>query len=351
MKKHLYLAIALLLSASSYATVYTVNNQSGSDADFTAVGNAIASAMAGDTLYIQPSPTSYGDITLNKRLVLMGAGHNPTFSQYNTTFGTLTFGGNSGSSIVKGIQISVLNNSSNVVCNNVVISGCRLRFGGSSPLLFTTGTLNNWTFEGCIIENFTGQPTSMAYLGSNLVVRNSFLYTIAAAYSVTDAPTGAHFDHNFFMAYGASSYYATVSGTNILLTNNIISTTASANYGASYYCTSCEFYNNMLATLGGAFPDNLNSSNIIVGSLGMVNFYQSSAGYFYDYNFQLTPESIGNNAANDGTDIGVYGGIFNFSPIGADSGTPQIVDFTLGSSTAPQGGTITIHLNANGTGQ
>jgi hypothetical protein len=351
MKKHLYLAIALLISASSYATVYTVNNQSGSDADFTAVSTAIASAMTGDTLYIQPSPNNYGDVNLNKRLVLMGAGHNPTFSQYNTSFGTLTFAANSGASIVKGIQIMILTNSSNVVCNNVVISGCRVSYGGSTPLSFTSGTLNNWTFEGCIIENFSGQPTSMAYLGSNLVVRNSFLYTSGASYSVTDAPAGTHFDHNFFMAYGASAYYATVTGNNILLTNNIISTTASSNYGASYYCPTCEFYNNLLSSFGGAFPDSFNSTNLIVGALGMVNFYQSSAGYTYNYNFQLTPESLGNNAANDGTDIGVYGGIFNFSPIGADSGTPQIVDFTLGSSTAPQGGTITIHLNANGTGQ
>lgn len=351
MKKLIYLALAMLASTSAFATVYTVNNQSGSDADYTNVPSALSASTAGDTIYVQPSPTNYGDVVITKRVVLMGAGHNPTNSQYNSSFGTISMATNSGGTILKGLNILVLTSSQNVICNNVVVSGCFISYSQGSPLSFNSSTLNNWTFEGNIIQSFNNQPISMLYLGSNLVVRNNFIFSFGAGYNVIDAPSGAHFDHNFFVHTGASSYFASVTGSNILLTNNAITTYASSNYGPIYYCSNCEAYNNLLINSAGSFPNDLNTTNIIVGSSGMEYYYPSNAGYRYDYNLNLTAESLGNNAANDGTDMGIYGGIFNFSPIGADSGTPQILDFTLGSSTAPQGGTITIHLNANGSGQ
>ena len=92
--------------------------------------------------------------------------------------------------------------------------------------------------------------------------------------------------------------------------------------------------------------DNINDVNP-----DFANYVGVSGGYSYANDFHLDAGSVGENAATDGSDIGLYGGIFPFSAIGADNGTPQIVDFTIATSTAPSGGTITIHLNANGSGQ
>jgi hypothetical protein len=76
-----------------------------------------------------------------------------------------------------------------------------------------------------------------------------------------------------------------------------------------------------------------------------------SYAFGYSKDFHLQNSSSGNDAATDGTDIGIYGGIFNFSMNGFDAGTPRVEDFTLTSPSAPAGGTITIHLKAHGSGQ
>jgi hypothetical protein len=59
------------------AKVWRVNNNPGVSADFISLTAAIThvSVAAGDTVYIEPSATGYASATLNKRLVLIGAGY------------------------------------------------------------------------------------------------------------------------------------------------------------------------------------------------------------------------------------------------------------------------------------
>ncbi len=352
MKKFVLVVFACALSFVSQATIRTVNNVSGLDADYTTMNDALAASIDGDTIYVQPSPNNYGGITLNKRLVIMGAGHNPLFSLYDSYITQISFGSGSGSSVLKGLSIQVITSATGVTCNNVLISGCKLNSPNNSPLQFNDGVMNGWIFEGCTIQSGSNFPIELNNLDANLIIRNCYAMSTGAYNVFNSVPNGTHIDHCILLTTGASVYSGVSIGQNVLHTNNIISTSSvNNNFGVDYSCSSCTFNNNLLWNAAAAFPTPaLGTGNIVNVDPLFANFGYSTT-YSYNWDFHVADNSQANNAATDGSDIGIYGGIFNFNHNGIDGGSPHIVDFSLESSSAPQGGTITIHLNANGSGQ
>ncbi|MFM9986588.1 MAG: hypothetical protein ACKVOK_15210 [Flavobacteriales bacterium] len=341
----------LCLYGTVDANVYTVNNQVGFDADFDELNQAITSATAGDTLYVEPSSISYGAITLNKLLYIIGPGHNPDFSPYNASLSSLTFTTNSSSSVVKGLSLGVINNPSSTVINDVVVSGCYIF--AQNPFGFSSNgtTLNNWIFEGNVFLS-QSNGISLNGLGANIIFRNNYLQIYAGSNIMVNVPSGTVFDHNLFVASDNTGFSSVISSgySNIVITNNIVLVATTASSPVEAGCGACLWENNL--TYGVTIPlSALPGSNINDVNPDFANYIGVNGGYNYANDFHLDAGSVGENAATDGSDIGLYGGIFPFSSIGADSGTPQIVDFTIATSTAPSGGTITIHLNANGSGQ
>ncbi len=77
MKKSLLITLFTLAFLSAFATIWHVNNNTGIVADFSNLATAAASAQVapGDTLYVYGSAVSYGIVTLDKRLTLIGPGY------------------------------------------------------------------------------------------------------------------------------------------------------------------------------------------------------------------------------------------------------------------------------------
>jgi len=80
MKKRVnyYLIFSLLFVLSNeslMAKIWRVNNAPGINADFNNLQTAHNSANAGDTLYVEGTPFSYGGLTCTKRLFLFGPGY------------------------------------------------------------------------------------------------------------------------------------------------------------------------------------------------------------------------------------------------------------------------------------
>jgi hypothetical protein len=68
-------AVAMLtLSSNLFAAVFTVNNANPSPGQYTTVAAAVAAASTGDTLMISGTDISYGNMTINKALTLIGPG-------------------------------------------------------------------------------------------------------------------------------------------------------------------------------------------------------------------------------------------------------------------------------------
>ena len=150
MKKILISLFIAATAISAHAIIRTVNNGTVGAGQYTSVQLAVDASAVGDTIYIHGSQTSYGNVTLNKRLVLIGAGHNVTGTQFNfkTTLDYIYLSqGNSTTlptgSIIKGINFSLLNGS-----------------GGSLPV-------NNITLERNYISNIN-------CLGKGWILRNNF---------------------------------------------------------------------------------------------------------------------------------------------------------------------------------
>ena len=78
MKKSILFSVLLVLSVlfTSQAVVRTVSNDGFTPAQFTGLQAAIDASNPGDTLYVHGSPSSYGDLTIGKRLVFVGNGVN-----------------------------------------------------------------------------------------------------------------------------------------------------------------------------------------------------------------------------------------------------------------------------------
>ncbi|OQX80559.1 MAG: hypothetical protein B6D61_01855, partial [Bacteroidetes bacterium 4484_249] len=69
--------LAIVFAMSANATVWRVNNNTQVDADFSNLQTAVndAGVLPYDTLYVEASNTSYGNVDVNKPLIIIGAGY------------------------------------------------------------------------------------------------------------------------------------------------------------------------------------------------------------------------------------------------------------------------------------
>jgi hypothetical protein len=75
--------------------------------------------------------------------------------------------------------------------------------------------------------------------------------------------------------------------------------------------SNCIFNNNLFVqNINFPIGTNLGSNNIVNQNPSSIFINQSGTTYNYEQNYHLQPTCPGKNAGTDGTDIGVYGGMF-----------------------------------------
>ena len=105
-------AIIILIAMSASADVWRVNNRPNVDADFTTLAAAYTGASAGDTIYLEGSPFSYGAGTFYKPLTVIGTGYflneNDSTQAYSepSIISTLKFNVGSQGTVIEGLYIS-----------------------------------------------------------------------------------------------------------------------------------------------------------------------------------------------------------------------------------------------------
>lgn len=284
------------------AGVWRVNNKAGVDADFASITEAhdAAEVLAGDTLYVEASSGSHGDIILTKSLVIIGPGifvtENPeTQADVNTAvIGSLTFSDGSQGSIVKGCKI--LNTTINA--SDIIIQGN-----------YINNTSSSYTYTVRFGENI-----------SNIILRNNYIrqtYTTYTSQAIRGIETGINsiiIQNNFIeITSTTSSRYALrlTSGFSGIIENNVL-------YGSvTIYNT--EFHNN-IQRYGSFYSENTNFTHNIANStqygtangnqesVNMNDVFVGSDGYSTDGQWQLAVGSPAIAAGIDGTDIGMFGG-------------------------------------------
>lgn len=309
MKKNLVLLTAILLTCNiSFAKIWRVNN-TGVPADFTSAQQAHdnASVVNGDTLHFEPSGTSYGDLGLSKRLVIIGNGYflgsvvsgsNPdlqanTAPSYIPTLYIYTGGSNS---VIMGLTFSNVYIANGSAVNNLLFRRNRVL----SQLYFFTGGSSNVQVMQCFIDGAIIQTSSH----TNVLISNC----IITQGTNFDADDNGTFQNNIMHATGAG--YSS-SFTNFTLRNNILVA------GGISSLTNClvEFNFSYSTQFGNASGNqqNIDMSTVFTG-------YPTLGSNSLDGRYVLKAGSPAIGAGYGSVDVGAYGG----TPAYVKSGIPDV---------------------------
>ncbi|PLW99968.1 MAG: hypothetical protein C0594_16320 [Marinilabiliales bacterium] len=321
------LLFQLSIILNLYADTYTVSNVSDSPGEYTEIQTAVDAANPYDTILVSASSSTYAGALIDKPLVLIGEGY---FGDEDATTKVDWFVLKSGNilspsnSKISGFEISGMSGVEiwdfNLPVNNVVLENNKL----AKIKFYGGGVYSNDTIRNCYFENATlyfGLATYTSIAIHNNVLDNSVIG------SLTSADNSEFFiNHNLFMNQTGSyaKVFDQINGS--IIENNIF-------FAANpKLCTDCIFNNNISYlcddnTLPGT--GNTGSNNLESTDPQFVNLdWDSAPAFSYDSDYHLSSGSPGENAATDGTNIGMYGGTHPFN-VGAKPDVPKIISLSI----------------------
>jgi hypothetical protein len=311
---------------------------------FSDLSEAITASNAGDTIYIPGGVINCGNIIINKRLHLIGAGIRPDSSaatKYTLINGSINVSSDADFGSLTGLDITMTGGgiSLNGSVTNYLISRCKfevlnlgLNSASSSINIFReniigiiegNGSQNN-SFHNNIISRYVAGGYTIS--GSFNVFRNNifFLQTPTACYNA---------------GIGWSEYIYSVLGmtdcsfeNNIFLSNN-----------PNFLCNlnDCVFTNNLFCSDLPSCPNCSSSNNIINQEQNSIFVNLTGNQFSFSNNYHLNPTSPGKNAGSDGTDMGIYGGLYPWKD-GSIPSNPHIQFQSIGCTPNSSG-----NLNVN----
>lgn len=310
---------AILLTIQANAKVWRVNNTTGVAADFKEIGTAVNSnlVLAGDTIYLEGSTSSYLGFNLTKKLVIIGSGYLLNGAGSNTGLQALAL-----NSKVSGIYLDSLGSGSTIIgisspmycyssVDDLAITRCEvaIQIYSTSP---------NSKMQRIVINKCIGSINLQAMILEDLQVTNCIL---TGSVDVANAVNGLVRNNVFVSAASIGRSY---------ISNNIfMSTLATSNSIVKYN----------MATGATTLPAGNNNQNGIV--IGNVILNTGSA----DGKYMLKPGSpaiaAGEPINGVTPDIGAFGtgDPYRLSGIPA---IPTIYSFTAPSSIPSSATTLNI---------
>lgn len=324
--------IALLLTTVANAKIWRVNNTTGIAANFTTAQAAHDGAAAGDTLHFEPSITSYGDLTMSKRLVLIGIGvsafnnkNTPNqVSSFEAQIGFLTINSGAANSIIMVTSNGITINSA----SNITIQRC---YVATNPITVNNG--DNLLVRHCFIDVnlIIGSVTTNGSTG--VIINNNILTGISV-----DVNSSANIINNVITTVLSSINNSTIR--NNIFTHSFNDLVASSStiqnniFRSGISTSSINTGNNTISGNQG----NINLSTVLANN-GAYNATTADAGY------QLKSGSPAIGAGTGGEDCGAFGGADPYK-IAVQPPVPAIYKL-LGQSSVGNTLTITISTKSN----
>jgi hypothetical protein len=318
-------------------TVITVDNTTGSGADYTSLQAAVADANPGDTLQVHSSPTSYGSIDIDKRLYIIGTGHNPSANSDIETADlvTITLKSNCANTTINGLRFSTLNVGAPIVdITDITVRNCRIT---SAIIGADNVNVQNWVIEGNVFH--------YGYLNANnsynWLIRNNIFYS--NYYSFYNLNSSATITNNLIIET-ANVLFSTCDGPTVI--NNIFYVTAGST-AIGLTSTTLSASNNLTYAGNGAslsnFPgtDNLNNTDPM-----FINATNAGIANYYSNDYHSESGSVADNAGTDGTDIGLYGGAFGYHQDGKPSDAPYMVSLGIQNPSVEVGELLNVIFSA-----
>lgn len=349
-----FLAVSFLISQ----TVHVVDNNAKAptgDNVYGTLQEAADAASAGDYIYVQPSPTTYGSISVEKELHIVGIGFNLTKDlPHQSRIGNITLRANSdntenaSNSTITGLIISNIYLARNTNGGPVfTIDGVDIYNNIFNDLTWTISTSNTIPATNLNIYNnqINGGITFYREV-DQVIIRNNLIYGLTHFNSTN--PNNAFVQNNIilsgirkdsegdiliiqnnnFLGQNGSNNAFSSTLLDAFVSNNIFyGRTPSISTGGSSSSTnfqrndfdnnlSFETGNNELPPSGGGVSNSGSNNQEGVspdfnGSIPVLSTWSSA------YDFSLDPLSLAVDAGTDGSDIGITGGPYpittNFS--------------------------------------
>lgn len=347
-KKLLLTIIAFVAIAfSAQATVHRVNNSPGVDADFNNLGTAISNASTGDTLYVESSSTSYGSISISKKLTIIGTGFmldandSTQVDKNESQITSCSWNSGSEGSVIYGMYCTgtMYVNADNIT---IIRNHFYVNTSYNNCIQLQSGHSNIAIVQNFVQHNYTSSSSSYRCLwydgnNQNIFVSNNVFYrgnsasftssTNSYAYAVytQSSNTTSTFVKNIFI--GQTYIYNATMEDNIHVVGNF--TGGSNNY----------FNNISWNTYFGSANGNLQN----VTMTGNNVFQETTDGHTHDEDgfWQLSPSSAASGVGKSGDDCGVFDGALGWKL----SGMPPIP--AIFEATVPTIGTPSSGINVN----
>lgn len=332
MKKSILLTVllfAVICSQQAYGKIWRINNLSnyngttlfgdnlGGSADypvFKEIGDAmisqLVSATAGDTLYVEGTSVSYKSVTINKRVIMIGAGYflneNPSvsahgFSTWMNSPNEITFEEGSEGSELIGFR---LDDVTHVNTDSITLKRCiltELRISKYEETLTGISVLQNYFQE---VENNNFTRTIILLGGATIVPDLIFNNNIVRQplYSTSDLLIRECKNNVFDIPNLGRDYDIEITVGSF--ENNILMNAAAAvriNGG-----TNSGVRNNISAAANNQFGQVAGTGNVVVTNIA--SLFVDPAGQSTDGAYQLRPEAGTSYPGSDGAPRGAFGG-------------------------------------------
>jgi len=309
----LFIAVICLTVSTTHAKIWRVNNRTDIQvqADFTTAQAAHDGASAGDTIFFEPSPDSYGSLSIKKKLVVIGTGYfldkNPEtqWAMWPSTLSSVELTRLSSSTSEYSQIMGITCGSISIKVPNINISRNKCSISlYNNPFYDTISNIH-------IFQNYCSSFYNYSNVAHDIYINNNIFTGLVQASDVTNSCL----INNVCINSAINVDYFSVQ-------NNIMidGTFEPLNNIYSYNIANNSAFGNQFGNQENINPETL-----------FLCFYDCPSGFSPDARYQLTEGSPAIGAGADGMDCGAFGGLNPYVLSGMPP-VPAIYFFMLGAS-------------------
>lgn len=363
-KQMLCFTIALITFSLGAQTIITIDNNPGSNTTYQNLQDAHDNANPGDIIYVQPSSTSYGNLTLDKALTIVGRSHSEpgkisSIGSINLRASNVT---------LKGLSISQLSSNFNGApipppYSNLNIFECELNSTiqlGTSTNQAASSNIDDIAVRGCVF-----QGNLYVYTDATDVLLSNNIFTNSQPFFVYNAATTVIANNIFRYWSNTINLYNYAPSTTLLLFNNMFIFTWLSGNDASIAFQTGDFNltNNLtyhygggnvnFSLSGGSFLDSFTLANTdplftnvdtsVSQSFADNSSYNPTVRVADDLTLQAGSPAL--TGGGGGSEIGLFNNGYNYQMLGNPNGVPTL-DVISYDGAIEAGGNINVTINA-----
>ncbi len=336
MKKMIALSLlTFVIYHVSFAKIWRCNNNTGVTADFTNIQAAHDGAGVGDTIHLEPSINSYGNLNMSKSLVIISTGQflneNPgiQFDPKAPYLNTITISNTGANNSILMVRYTGDININNGVSGITLINCASTVANGNTCCVNGRIQINN--ADNIVIKNCWASNILFNNNSNNIIITNSIIGNTIA----NDGTSDGIISNNVIHAVAGGDYGPNDGSiNNCVIGNNIFNAQQNASF------SNCNISNN-IAPNGNLPTGNGNQVNV-----DMSTVFVNNAGGFVDNVYQLKTGSPAIGAGGAGIDCGAFGGGSPFK-LAVTPPIPSIYKMALPATPSGSSMTLTFSTKSN----